>query len=78
MVIEENVKMQVEALAKTVTITDAWTKGTRKGQDVWIHGWIYDIHTGRLRDLNVSRGPPPRKETEKSWFDQEETGSASS
>ncbi|KAJ3538366.1 hypothetical protein NMY22_g5199 [Coprinellus aureogranulatus] len=57
-VVEENVKRQVENLAKTVTITDAWTKGARKGQDVYIHGWVYDISTGKLRDLNVTRGPP--------------------
>ncbi|KAF9482796.1 carbonic anhydrase [Pholiota conissans] len=57
-VVEENVKIQVEHLANTQTITDAWTKGTRKGQSVWIHGWVYDLHTGRLRDLNISRGPP--------------------
>ncbi|KAJ2920895.1 hypothetical protein H1R20_g2157, partial [Candolleomyces eurysporus] len=60
-VVEENVKMQVDMLAKTVTINDAWTKGTPKGQQVWIHGWVYDIATGKLKDLNVSRGPPGAK-----------------
>ncbi|KAF8950773.1 carbonic anhydrase [Flammula alnicola] len=48
--------IQVENLANTQTITDAWTKGTRKGQAVWIHGWVYELKTGRLRDLNISRG----------------------
>ncbi|KAF8201797.1 carbonic anhydrase [Pholiota molesta] len=57
-VVEENVKAQVDNLARTQTIQDAWTKGTRKGQAVWIHGWVYDLQTGRLRDLNISRGPP--------------------
>jgi carbonic anhydrase len=61
-VVEENVKMQVAELAKTVTITDAWTKGTRKGQKVWIHGWVYDIATGKLKDLGVSQGPPGDKQ----------------
>lgn len=57
-VVEENVKMQVAELAKTHAITDAWTKGTKKGQDVWIHGWVYDISTGKIKDLHVSQGPP--------------------
>ncbi|TFK30075.1 carbonic anhydrase [Coprinopsis marcescibilis] len=61
LVVEENVKMQVENLAKTQAISEAWTKGSRKGQDVWIHGWVYDISTGKLRDLGVSRGPPNPK-----------------
>ncbi|KAF9053192.1 carbonic anhydrase [Panaeolus papilionaceus] len=60
-VVEENVKAQVENLANTITINDAWTKGSRKGQDVWIHGWVYDLKTGKLKDLNISRGPPNAK-----------------
>ena len=27
-------------------------------QDVFIHGWVYDIETGEIRDLGVSVGPP--------------------
>lgn len=61
LVVEENVKVQVANLAKTQTITDAWTKGTRKKQEVWIHGWVYDLKIGRLRDLNISQGPPDAK-----------------
>jgi len=57
-VVEENVKAQVENLANTITIGDAWKKGTRKGQAVWIHGWVYDLATGLLKDLHISRGPP--------------------
>lgn len=26
--------------------------------DVFIHGWVYDIENGEIRDLNVSVGPP--------------------
>jgi carbonic anhydrase len=62
-VVEENVKVQVENLTKTSIISDAWKKGTHKGQDVWIHGWVYDLSTGLLRDLNISRGPPARGST---------------
>ncbi|KAH9483969.1 Carbonic anhydrase 2 [Psilocybe cubensis] len=59
--VEENVKAQVANLAKTHAINDAWTKGTRKGQNVWIHGWVYDLSTGLLKDLNISQGPPSKK-----------------
>lgn len=56
--VEENIKAQVENLAKTETINNAWTKGTRHGKKVFIHGWLYELGTGRLRDLGISRGPP--------------------
>ncbi|CAA7271569.1 unnamed protein product [Cyclocybe aegerita] len=62
-VVEENVKRQVENLAKTITISEAWNKGTRKGQDVWIHGWVYDLATGKLKDLEISQGPPTKPST---------------
>ena len=55
--VKENVKVQVENLAKTETITKAWGVGTHKKQKVFIHGWVYDLGTGRLRDLEISRGP---------------------
>ena len=29
---------------------DAW----RRGQELKIHGWIYDIHDGLIQDLGVS------------------------
>lgn len=55
-VVEANIKHQVDNLCKTKTIVDAWTKGTQKGQEVRVHGWEYNLSTGRLRDLNISRG----------------------
>jgi len=57
LVVEANVKTQVEKLANSEVIRNAWTQGTPKGQKVWIHGWVYDLSTGLLRDLNISRGP---------------------
>lgn len=56
-VVEENVKRQVENLCKAKIIVDAWTKGTPKGQEVHVHGWVYELAQGRLRDLGISRGP---------------------
>ena len=57
-VVDKNVRRQVFELTQTHTIIDAWTKGTPKGQSVWIHGWVYELDTGYLRDLNISQGPP--------------------
>lgn len=57
-VVEENVIAQVKNLAETETIVKAWSQGTPKRQKVFIHGWVYDLSTGLLRDLGISRGPP--------------------
>ncbi|KAF7363593.1 Carbonic anhydrase [Mycena sanguinolenta] len=53
-IVDENVKRQVQNLCMAQTIVDAWTDDKK----VWIHGWVYDLAKGQLRDLNVSRGPP--------------------
>ncbi len=29
---------------------DVW----KRGQELTVHGWIYGLHDGRLRDLNIS------------------------
>jgi carbonic anhydrase len=47
---EINVTSQVERLSQLPTVEVAW----RRGQPLAIHGWIYDLHDGLLRDLNVS------------------------
>ncbi len=46
---ELNVVQQVANLCYTTIVQDAW----RHGQALAVHGWIYDIHTGLLKDLNV-------------------------
>jgi carbonic anhydrase len=46
--VEANVKRQVEHLSGAVEITNA-------KKEVWVHGWVYDLATGRLRDLEISR-----------------------
>jgi len=51
LLIEENIKRQVANLAKTETILNAWSKG----EDVWIHGLLYDIPQGQLKDLEISQ-----------------------
>jgi len=44
---ELNVKEQVTNISKTTIVQDAWSKG----RDLTIHGWIYDITNGILKDL---------------------------
>lgn len=44
---EINIEMQVRRLAATPIVENAW----RRGQTLNLHGWIYAIHDGLLRDL---------------------------
>ncbi len=48
--IELNVIEQVHDLTKTSIIQNAWT--TRKSP--FVHGWVYDIRTGLIKDLQVT------------------------
>jgi carbonic anhydrase len=48
---EINVLAQVVHVCRTTIIQDAW----RRGQPVDVHGWIYGLHDGRLRDLGLTR-----------------------
>lgn len=48
-----NVRAQVDNAAASAPIQAAWDAG----KEVWVHGWVYDLATGRLRDLACSRGP---------------------
>ncbi len=47
---ELNVREQVVNVANTTTVQDAWLSG----QALYVHGWIYDIHDGLLKDLGVT------------------------
>lgn len=47
---EFNVQMQVANVAKTTLLRDAWAEG----QEIAIHGWIYGLADGLLRDLDVT------------------------
>ncbi len=44
---EINIEMQVRRLAQTPIVENAWSRG----QELHLHGWIYAIHDGLLRDL---------------------------
>jgi carbonic anhydrase len=45
--VELNVVEQVGHLAKTAVIQRCWQREGRP----WLHGWVYDLHTGRLKEL---------------------------
>ena len=47
---ELNVIEQVSNVCQTTIVLDAW----ERGQELWIHGWIYGLKDGLLRDLNVT------------------------
>ena len=47
---ELNVMAQVHAVREAEVIKQAW----RKDQPVMVHGWIYDLKEGLLRDLDLS------------------------
>ncbi|MEO6725610.1 MAG: carbonate dehydratase [Blastocatellia bacterium] len=46
---ELNVVKQVHNVCNTTVVQSAW----KRGQQLAIHGWVYDLHDGLLRDLNV-------------------------
>jgi carbonic anhydrase len=51
---ELNVIEQVTNVRDTTIARDAW----ERGQKLAVHGWIYGLHDGLLRDLNVTRDNP--------------------
>jgi carbonic anhydrase len=51
---ELNVQAQVANVCHTTIVQDAW----RRGQAVMVHGWIYSLGDGLLRDLGMSIGSP--------------------
>ncbi len=47
---ELNVIEQVTNVSRTTIVQHAW----RRGQDLVVHGWIYGLQDGLLRDLGIS------------------------
>ena len=50
---ELNVMRQVRNVASDVFVQDAWARG----QPVSVHGWVYSLSNGLVKDLNVTVGP---------------------
>ncbi|MEY2563047.1 MAG: carbonic anhydrase [Verrucomicrobiota bacterium] len=53
---ELNVIEQVANVCQTTIARDAW----QRGQELEVHGWIYGLQDGLLRDLNVTVGNFPQ------------------
>ncbi|HZV66736.1 MAG TPA: carbonic anhydrase, partial [Telluria sp.] len=51
---ELNVVEQVVNVAQTTVVQDAW----ERGQQLSVHGWVYGVHDGLLRDLGMSVSSP--------------------
>ncbi|PVF96393.1 carbonic anhydrase [Serendipita vermifera] len=49
-----SVKQQVSNIAKSSVIQNAWANGN----PVTIHGWVYNLETGTLEDLDCDVTPP--------------------
>lgn len=48
--VEVNVMEQVLDLGKTSIVQNAW----KEKQPLHVHGWVYDIHDGIIKDLEVT------------------------
>ncbi|MGQ0828271.1 MAG: carbonate dehydratase [Bacteroidota bacterium] len=48
--IELNVIEQVNALGKTTIVQNAW----KNNQELHLHGWVYDLRDGVIKDLDVN------------------------
>ncbi|OJT13769.1 Carbonic anhydrase 2 [Trametes pubescens] len=56
---EANVRAQVENIARTDVLKAAWAAANAnvdEDVDVQVHGWMYELETGRMRDLGISVG----------------------
>ncbi len=51
---ELNVMEQVANVCRTTVVRDVWDRG----QELTVHGWIYSLNDGRVRNLDVSTGGP--------------------
>ncbi len=56
---ELNVIEQVQNVCQTTVVRDAW----ERGQSLLVHGWIYGLKDGLLRDLKVTAASAEEAET---------------
>ncbi|BEJ15378.1 hypothetical protein CspHIS471_0411450 [Cutaneotrichosporon sp. HIS471] len=59
LLVEENVQQQVRNLLASQVVQDDWKR--RADYGVTVHGWVYQLENGTVRDLGVSQGPPGAK-----------------
>lgn len=51
---ELNAIEQVVNVCQTTVLQDAWARG----QQVSVHGWVYSLHDGRVRDMGMNVAAP--------------------
>lgn len=56
--VELNVMQQVLNVCHTTIVQGAWTRN----QPLWVHGWVYDLATGKLKDLDCCISGPNQVE----------------
>ncbi|KAH9915945.1 carbonic anhydrase [Epithele typhae] len=58
--VEANVRAQVDAIAQSHVVKEAWLDTERPG-GLKIHGWVYELEHGHLRDLEYTIGKDGRE-----------------
>lgn len=59
--VEENVKAQVRNVLESDVVKAAWSKDKEvrgNAKLVGVHGWVYEIERGRVKDMEVSAYAP--------------------
>jgi len=51
---ELNVLDQSLNVCQTTVVQDAW----ERGQEVVVHGWVYGLHNGHIKDMRMSVARP--------------------
>ena len=59
LLVELNVIEQVVNVARSTVVQDAW----ERGQPLMLHGWVYGLKDGLLKDLKISLADPGQIET---------------
>jgi len=52
--VEASVRHQVKNVARSPAVQAAW----KEKRQLYVHGWVYSLETGLVRDLGVTEGPP--------------------
>ena len=58
-VVDANVELQVKNLCESDVIKTTWAayaNNKEEKKQVLVHGWVYDVATGRIKDLGITRG----------------------
>jgi carbonic anhydrase len=51
-IVEESVRVQVANVVNTAPVQAAWAAG----KNLWVHGLVYELETGHLKDLGITQG----------------------